>query len=173
MQGALVYALQVVFPPSALPFSPPLPPPLRPCIRPYHTCSNHTLFAHRLPALALSLSLPSLSLQIGTGFSDENLKLFAGSLTAIPQAKRSFRVSTQFTQRFPPDVWFEPNEVWEVKAADLSISPVHTAATGLVDPSKGVALRFPRFLRVRPDKSVEEATSSAQVAQFYNDQALT
>lgn len=48
-----------------------------------------------------------------------------------------------------PDVWFEAKAVWEVKAADLSVSPVHCAATGLVDANKGVSIRFPRLVGLK------------------------
>jgi DNA ligase-1 len=69
-----------------------------------------------------------------------------------------------------PHVWLEPHDVWEVRAADLSLSPVHTAALGRVDPARGIALRFPRLLRVRDDKEPEAATSAAQVEDMYRAQ---
>lgn len=69
-----------------------------------------------------------------------------------------------------PDVWFEPCEVWEVAFADITISPTYTAAIGLVREDKGLSLRFPRFLRKREDKGVEEASSSEFLAGLWRKQ---
>ena len=69
-----------------------------------------------------------------------------------------------------PDVWFEPQEVWEMAFADITLSPVYTAAIGLVSEERGLSMRFPRFLKVREDKSIEEASTADFIANLYRKQ---
>lgn len=69
-----------------------------------------------------------------------------------------------------PDVWFEAGEVWEVGFADVTVSPTYTAAAGLVEGGRGLSLRFPRFLRVRGDKGVEEGSTGGELARLWGVQ---
>ncbi|KAI9670313.1 MAG: hypothetical protein M1831_006527 [Alyxoria varia] len=69
-----------------------------------------------------------------------------------------------------PDVWFEPQEVWEISFADITLSPTYTAAMGLVSDERGLSTRFPRFLKVREDKHIEEATTSDYLATLWRKQ---
>ena len=66
-----------------------------------------------------------------------------------------------------PDVWFEPHEVWEMAFADITKSPTYLAALGLVDEDRGLSMRFPRFLKVRDDKGVEEASTAEFLAELW------
>ena len=56
-----------------------------------------------------------------------------------------------------PLVWIAPELVCEVLADEITISPLHTA--GKTKDALGLALRFPRFVQHRPDKSVTQTTS--------------
>uniref|UniRef100_A0A8C8X044 DNA ligase n=1 Tax=Panthera leo TaxID=9689 RepID=A0A8C8X044_PANLE len=107
--------------------------------------------------------------KLGTGFSDEELEDHFHSLQALvlPTPRSYVRADGAVA----PDHWLDPSAVWEVKCADLSLSPIYPAARGLVDSEKGISLRFPRFIRVREDKKPEEATTSAQVASLFKKQS--
>ncbi|KXZ42596.1 hypothetical protein GPECTOR_132g608 [Gonium pectorale] len=75
-----------------------------------------------------------------SGFSDEFYTAARERLGAqiIPGPKPYYDTGER------PSVWFEPTEVWELRGADLTLSPVHRAAAGRLHPGRGVGLRFPR-----------------------------
>ncbi|PCH33668.1 ATP-dependent DNA ligase [Wolfiporia cocos MD-104 SS10] len=106
--------------------------------------------------------------KIGTGFSEEALQAHYETLKPLEMTKVRGDVKVGGAK---PDVWFEPKVVWEVLTADLSLSPIYTAAQGLVE-DRGISLRFPRFIRVRDDKSANDATGPEQIAEMYERQAL-
>lgn len=69
-----------------------------------------------------------------------------------------------------PDIWFNPCEVWEIAFADITLSPTYTAAIGLVNEDRGLSLRFPRFVRKRIDKGLDEASSNIFLAGLWRKQ---
>ncbi|KAI0011773.1 ATP-dependent DNA ligase [Xylariaceae sp. FL0662B] len=110
---------------------------------------------------------------IGTGFSEQVLEDLHKQLSEIVIDRPKPFYSHSSGGQHQPDVWFEPRYVWEVRTADLTLSPRYKAGLNEgVDPSgeKGISLRFPRFIKVRDDKKPDEATSSRQVAEMYRKQ---
>lgn len=74
-----------------------------------------------------------LVMQIGTGFTDADLEKHATFFKdhVTEKAKPYYR----YDSSVEPDHWFDAVQVWEVKCADLSISPTHLAAAGIVSTS--------------------------------------
>ncbi len=93
--------------------------------------------------------------KIGTGLTDEVLrqtKLKCDEL-ATPTAPPHYQVN----KLLAPNVWCLPGLVVEVAADEITRSPIHTA---------GVALRFPRLVKFREDKTWQQATTLAEVRQL-------
>lgn len=67
-------------------------------------------------------------------------------------------------------VWFVAREVWELRFADVTLSPVYTAAMGLVSEERGLSMRFPRFIKIREDKGIEEASTGRELAHMWEKQ---
>jgi DNA ligase 1 len=101
----------------------------------------------------------------GTGFSDAELAALPERLASLARPDPPARVDA----RMVPDVWFEPGLVVEVLGAELTLSPIHTAAWGRLKEDAGLALRFPRFTgRYRDDKSPTDATTVQEVLDLYH-----
>ncbi len=115
--------------------------------------------------------------KIGTGLSDEEWK---------EMKKRCDRFKTK---KKPPqyivdksmncDVWVLPAIVVEIRADEITRSPVHTSdrkmkltKTGQAEEVDvpGLALRFPRIERFRDDKNPNEVTTLKELKQIYQAQ---
>lgn len=106
--------------------------------------------------------------KIGTGMTDDEwhtLKTKCDALTSIDKPK-----NVQCAKELTPDVWVTPELVCRVRADEITISPLHSA--GKTETTLGYALRFPRFMDYRSDKSAQEATTDDEVKRLYEDQKI-
>jgi DNA ligase 1 len=102
--------------------------------------------------------------KLGTGFADEVLFALPGKLNGAKRDRKPARVDA----KLEPDVWFEPQTVLEVRGAEITVSPIHTAAWSAVRDGAGLAVRFPRFTgRWRDDKGPEDATTTKELLEMY------
>ncbi|KAL8472656.1 hypothetical protein ACS0TY_029752 [Phlomoides rotata] len=103
--------------------------------------------------------------RVMSGFSDafyiEMKEFFSGDRVLLkrPPYYRTAEV---------PDMWFSPEVVWQIKGADFTVSPVHHAAIGLIHPSRGISVRFPRFIRCVSDRKPEECSTAADIADMFS-----
>ena len=113
--------------------------------------------------------------KLGSGLSDSELLEWSEQLSGDQMSAEEAASLLDLPQEalppgLAPHVWLRPRVVWEVSAAEVSVSPLYRAAYGAVAEQKGLALRFPRFVRARPDKPVGEATTAAQLVSIFETQ---
>ncbi len=94
--------------------------------------------------------------KIGTGLTDEQFRELKKRLTGLvtKEMPKEYEVPKILT----PDYWVIPEVVVEIAADEITKSPNHTS---------GYALRFPRLVKFRDDKSAQEATTIKEIENLF------
>ncbi len=98
--------------------------------------------------------------KIGTGVSDELWKELKKELSLQSTVNRP-KEYEEIEKTLEPDVWVTPSMVVEIAADDITKSPIHGAK---------YALRFPRLVHIRTDKSIDQITTTKELETMYNNQ---
>lgn len=116
--------------------------------------------------------------KIGTGLSDEEWRELKKRCYKFKSDKKPALYSVD--KMMAVDVWTKPEIVVEIKADEITKSPVHTAGR-LLKASKsgqaqevdvpGFALRFPRLVHFRDDRRPEDITTLKEVGKMYKSQS--
>ena len=104
--------------------------------------------------------------KIGTGLKDHDWIDLKKKCDELAIAHKP--VNVECSKEIYPDVWVEPEIVCLIRADEITKSPAHMA--GKTEKTEGYALRFPRFMGYRPDKSAFEATTVAEIEQMFKNQ---
>lgn len=99
--------------------------------------------------------------KIGTGLTDEEWR-------TLKVESRKYQVLSKpnnydVDKAMVCDVWVEPKIVVEIRADEITQSPVHTA---------GLALRFPRLEKFRDDKMPEDVTNLKEIEEMFRMQGI-
>ena len=106
--------------------------------------------------------------KVGTGLSDEEWKDLKKKceVAIIDQKPKNVTCAKELY----PDVWVSPSIICTIKSDEITLSPMHTA--GKQDDGPGYALRFPRFVTYRFDKSAQDATTITELKTLFDQQKI-
>ena len=108
--------------------------------------------------------------KLGIGFSEEDMDLKTKLLLKNCLSKKPSNYIVP--QSSKPDYIFRALEVWEVGFDSFSISSNYSLGQGIIDElnkNAGLSLRFPRLMRFRPDKSIENTNSPEEIISLFKN----
>lgn len=95
----------------------------------------------------------------GSGYTDEDLRELTKLFNKIQLKKPHSDVDIEFEC----DVYFEPKIVFEISFEEVQVSPEFKHSSGL-------ALRFPRYIRIREDRRPEEVNTVHEIMELFERQ---
>lgn len=106
--------------------------------------------------------------KVGTGMKDDEWKDLKKRCTELELHEQPHNV--RVAKDLYPDVWMTASIVCVIQCEEITQSPVHTA--GKTDEQLGLALRFPRFISYRSDKSAQDATTVKELQSLHKGQKV-
>lgn len=94
--------------------------------------------------------------KVGTGLTDDQFRELKKRLSKLEVKNKAKEY--EVPKDLEPDYWVKPDLVVEIAADEITKSPKHTS---------GFALRFPRLVRFRDDKSASQATAISEVKKLF------
>ena len=99
--------------------------------------------------------------KVGTGLTDEQWR-------ELNKRTKKLQISSkpqeyEVHKNLEPDIWAKPSLVVEILADEITVSPIHSA---------GLALRFPRLIKFRDEKSPSEATTLRELEGLFEMQKV-
>ncbi len=108
--------------------------------------------------------------KLGTGFTDEVLS----QLPHIFRDAQITQVHSRVESKIEAEYWFIPQNVLEIRGAELTLSPSHTCGIDIIGKDTGLAIRFPRFTgKWRHDKAPQDTTTVREIVSMYQAQLKT
>ncbi|WP_393971997.1 ATP-dependent DNA ligase [Oxyplasma meridianum] len=105
--------------------------------------------------------------KLGTGFTDDVLFNLPKMFSEYTVKEKPANVQSGLI----PDIWIIPNFVMEIVGSEITLSPIHSTAFGLIKEKAGLAIRFPRFTgKWRNDKRPDDATTVNEIINMYKNQ---
>jgi len=101
--------------------------------------------------------------KIGTGLTDVEWRAQKKACDEISVKEKPHNV--ECVKELTPDVWVLPEIVCMIRADEITLSPLHCA--GATEHKSGMALRFPRLMGYRPDKSPTAATTVDELKRLF------
>lgn len=99
--------------------------------------------------------------KIGSGFSEGEMEDLQSQLEDLQTEVKP----SNYNSSLKPDFWVKPKLVIEVKSDEITYSKIHKACYN-EETKAGLALRFPRMVAIRRDKTVDEATTEDEVKKI-------
>ena len=98
--------------------------------------------------------------RVGSGLTDEEWREMKKRVDGLKTKEKP--KNADVVKEHAPDVWADPSIVVAIRADEITKSPLHTAG--------GLALRFPRLMAFRDDKTPEQATTVAELEELFKAQ---